>query len=206
MSAFVLKLIAIGTMTLDHLRVVVFPDRLWMSVLGRITMPIMCFLIGEGYHHTHDHHRYLQRLGAFALLSELPFDLCFYGTAFYPWHQNVFFTLFLGLLALHGFEHFRGSWRVGSIFLCAMLASLLHTDYGAYGVFLICGFYLLPQHSLDWCLLMLLLELLFDLGQLQIYALLAIPLLVQYNGQRGPGFKWWFYLYYPVHLLLLSLF
>ena len=97
----------------DHIGAVFFPEIPLLRWIGRLAMPVLCFFIGEGLRHTRSPRRYLLRLTGFALLSELPFDLAFYGGI--EWgHQNVYFTLALGLLALwaiqsRGMEV--GSWH-----------------------------------------------------------------------------------------------
>lgn len=205
MTTFALKLIAISAMAVDHLGAVLFPGQRWMRLLGRLSMPLMCFLITEGFRYTRNPTRYLRRLFGFALLSELPFDLCFYGGS-YPAKQNVFFTLALGLMALRLYDTAESSFgRAMALLAPALLGVLLQTDYGAYGVLLICGFYLLPRRAAGWCLLLLALNFLFGMGPRQLFSMLAVPLLARYNGQRGRPAKWGFYLFYPAHLLLLAL-
>ena len=73
-------------------------------ILGRLAFPIFAFQIAEGFLHTSNFRRYALRLLAFACLSEIPFDLMYASTAFNPFHQNVMFTLLLGLLAIHGLD------------------------------------------------------------------------------------------------------
>ena len=70
-----LKLIAVTAMILDHVGDNFFPDQIWMRIIGRMALPIFAFCIAEGFSHTRDRRRYLYRMGLFALLSEIPFDL-----------------------------------------------------------------------------------------------------------------------------------
>lgn len=94
----VLKWIAVLTMVIDHVGAILFPDQIWMRVIGRVAFPIYAYCLAEGFRYTSDYRRYLGRLALFAILSEIPFDLAFYGVPFSFAHQNVFFTLTLGLI------------------------------------------------------------------------------------------------------------
>ena len=83
---------------------------------GRLAFPIFCFLLVEGFVHTHDVKKYVRRLFLFALISEVPFDLAFFRTPFALDHQNVYWTLALGVLAMAGLKHFEkpdgsASWK-----------------------------------------------------------------------------------------------
>ena len=99
-NSFWLKMIAITTMLIDHVGAVLLPQYPILRIIGRIAFPIFCFLLVEGFMHTHDVIRYMTRIGLFALISEIPFDLLFYGRILDGTHQNVFFTLFIGLVML----------------------------------------------------------------------------------------------------------
>ena len=135
MTGFQLKLLAMLAMTADHIGAVFFPEIPLLRWIGRVAMPVLCFFIGEGLRHTRSPQRYLLRLTGFALLSELPFDLAFYSGI--EWgHQNVYFTLALGLLALWAVQS-RGmeGWLLA--LTAALAAELLGCDYGMYGVLLI---------------------------------------------------------------------
>lgn len=99
MTGFQLKLLAMIAMTLDHIGCIFFPRLPLLRMIGRLAMPILCFFIGEGLRHTRNPQKYLLRLVGFALISELPFDLAFYGRVNWA-SQNVYFTLALGLMAL----------------------------------------------------------------------------------------------------------
>lgn len=230
-SGSTLKIIAITAMLIDHIgAAVLYPYLIsgmgyspelyktyWiLRDIGRIAFPIFCFLLTEGFVNTSNVKRYALRLGIFALISEIPFDLAFQGKLIYLDGQNVFFTLFLGLLAmmaLDGFQKSRLDLAVREILgpacaiLCIIAAELLHTDYGAYGVICILTLYL--SRKKRWmqvvagCAAFWLGDMIFQLGGTEIWAPLGLLPVLFYNGQRGIRLKYIFYLFYPVHLLIL---
>ena len=236
LSGSALKLIAIITMFIDHvaaaflMRVLITRGStvnggliLWliesgmirqvyqiMRGVGRIAFPIFCFLLVEGFEHTGDRRKYALRLGLFALISEIPFDLAFNGCVLEFYSQNVFFTLLLGLLTMTAYrwteERVRWSAFPRALLLMAEVligmgvAQLLATDYGGLGVWCIMILYLFRRNRI-WqvvagCLAFFWWEL---------PAVIAFLPIALYNGKRGWNIKYLFYLFYPVHLLLLYL-
>lgn len=202
MTGFQLKLLAMLAMTADHIGAVFFPEIPLLRWIGRGDAGAV-FFIGEGLRHTRSPRRYLLRLTGFALLSELPFDLAFYGGI--EWgHQNVYFTLALGLLALWAIQS-RGmeGWLLA--LTAALAAELLGCDYGMYGVLLILlldRFHRARSEQLAGAALV---NLAFFGLQTQTLSLIALPLLWLYNGKRGRDDRRLFYLYYPAHLCVLGI-
>lgn len=204
-SGFALKWIAIITMGIDHIGAVLYPQYIILRIIGRISFPIFCFLLVEGVLHTHNIRKYIKRLFLFALISELPFDLAFYGKIMLQ-HQNVFFTLCAGVIMLAVLEYRRNNIDsllvvIGTILLTETVAS----DYGAGGILIILCFYVLyRKHFLKQAAFAGVNLLYYGTG-VQAYAgLAAVPLLF-YNGKQGRSMKYFFYLFYPVHLLILYL-
>lgn len=250
MSTFVLKLIAIISMLIDHIGAILLYDmpipNLISRCIGRLAFPIFVFLIVEGFYHTSDVKKYLSRLGIFALISEIPFDLAFYRTYFgsdiledmklafsggdYSFtedflgrllsYQNVFFTLFLGLLAIYIMSLIEKKYHK-QLLLSNVLDALvtiafcvasvfLHTDYGMSGILLIVAFFLFRGSKI-----LLTIALLIVTGTLfrdpngnitiEVLATLAMVPLAFYNGKKGKSFKYFFYIFYPAHILILFL-
>lgn len=203
LDSFQLKCIAIVSMALDHTGAVLYPSQIWLRCLGRIAFPIFCFLIVEGFFHTHDVRRYMGRLGVFALISEIPYDLAFRGVPLEYAHQNVFFTLLIGIGMMVLLERNR-EWPVKAvILLLAMwLAVLIRSDYNFRGVLLIFVFYIF--HESRWLAVTAggFWNFLYQ-GVIQKYSVLSVLPLALYNGERGRKMKYFFYIFYPAHLLLL---
>ena len=210
-----LKLIAMISMVFDHVGDMFFPGALWMRMIGRLAMPLFSFCIAEGYAHTRNKQRYLLRMGVFALVSEIPFDLAFEGRVGLG-HQNIMLSFFLAILALmlfdrirgEGKEHAAGKTLLGILCVCAVavLALVLRADYTLFAVLAVFLFYVLRnRHPLLRCGVGVgFLALTRTVGYYRATGLSLIPLLL-YNGKRGRGLKWLFYAFYPGHLLLLYL-
>ena len=210
-----LKLIAMISMVFDHVGDMFFPGALWMRMIGRLAMPLFSFCIAEGYAHTKNKQRYLLRMGVFALVSEIPFDLAFEGRVGLG-HQNIMLSFFLAILALmvfdrirgEGKEHAAGKTLLGILCVCAVavLALLLKADYTLFAVVAVFLFYVLRNRpALLRCGVGVgFLALTRTVGYYRATGLSLIPLLL-YNGKRGRGLKWLFYAFYPGHLLLLYL-
>lgn len=143
------------------------------------------------------------RLGVFALISEIPYDLAFRGVPLEYAHQNVFFTLLIGIGMMVLLERNR-EWPVKAvILLLAMwLAVLIRSDYNFRGVLLIFVFYIF--HESRWLAVTAggFWNFLYQ-GVIQKYGVLSVLPLALYNGERGRKMKYFFYIFYPAHLLLL---
>ena len=181
----------------DYWDLVLMADRV-IRKIGRPAFPVFCFFIVEGFCHTRNVKNYAVRLGIFALISEVPFDLAIFGTPFHWGHQNVFFTLFLGLLLIWYLRDVSTSkeWSLAGALAVCCAAEVLHVDYGAFGVALIGVYYILRELPV------------LQAGAGAILSAWEMPaplgslLLLFYNGERGRQPKWFFYWFYPVHLFL----
>lgn len=203
----VLKWIAVLTMVIDHVGAILFPDQIWMRVIGRVAFPVYAYCLAEGFRYTSDYRRYLGRLALFAILSEIPFDLAFYGVPFSFAHQNVFFTLTLGLILLWVLERFREQLLLcaGAFVVLCFLAQALHMDYGAGGLLMVFAFYLARQGTSPWIGwgIFVFINLFGYAGGLQWAAIIALLPIGLYSGKAGKKKQRFFYWIYPLHLLLL---
>ena len=233
-----LKLIAVAAMTMDHVAWLLFPGYatgavpLVMHMIGRITCPIMCFFIAEGFHYTRDRKKYALRLLALAVVSHFAYMLA--SNSYVDWHSfipfyhgdilnqtSVVWSLLGGLLMLWLCEDEKRSMGVkvaGVLLICLVTLPSDWSCIAALCVLSIGSNRGNPQKQIAWSLFYVAiyaavyffaLDKLY--GLLQLCVVLSIPLLALYNGKRGKNpavnkvMKWVFYLYYPLHLFVIGL-
>lgn len=229
-----LHILAMALMLCDHLWATVIPGNDWLTCIGRLAYPIFAFMLVERYFHTSSIKRYALRLLTFAVISEIPFNLMYSSSVLYPIHQNVIWTLLIGLGMIHlnekaldtGKALTAGLTRVGTVFLGCLLGLVTFSDYNAAGVLMILVFYFFRGNSLLCRLLqavgmyyinfemlkglvypVTLLGNTFEIPQ-QGFAILALLPIWLYRGRKGYAEKWFqqlCYWFYPAHLLLLWL-
>ncbi len=187
-------------MFIDHMGAVFFPGELMFRYIGRIAFPIFAFLLVEGYFHTRDVRRYMLRLGLFAVISEIPYDLAFRETILEFEHQNVFFTLFIGVAMMYALEK-SPQWqaKAAEVLLAMWAASLLCSDYRYKGILLIAVYYFLRGRKREEFVLGAGWNFLWN-WEIQGYGALASVPIAMYSGQRGRSMKYFFYLFYPLPL------
>jgi len=211
LSGSALKVIAVVSMTIDHIAYYILDQQLgmgdsWlyemMRCIGRLAFPIFAFLIVEGYHHTLHVGRYMLALLVTAIVAEIPWQLL--GNAD---SHNVVFTLLLGLVTIFLVDHVHDApWLIlMETVLFAAIATLINTDYTWRGICLMMVFYLFREHRA--------LAFIFGFPFLIEYGIvgsaigMAIPLM--YSGRRGfvkeQWMKYLFYIYYPLHLMAILL-
>ena len=252
MSGSRMKWIAIVTMLIDHigaslveyyLRIVdwsVMPAGAYDTVdfidtilrsIGRLAFPIFIFLLVEGFYHTRSRLRYLLQLIVFAFLSDIPFDLAIFlpnarvrsGVFWTLAHQNVFFTLALGLLGMilaeKLYEICSGNKAVTVIGFILILtamnlaANYMHTDYKAAGVTAIMAAYAIKKWGIDngkvspeVSMIAVVIILTIMSSTSEICAIVDAAFAGRYDGSRGKTIsKWFFYIFYPAHLFILFL-
>ena len=208
LNGFHLKLIAACTMFIDHMGHTLFPTVLWLRCIGRLAFPIFCFLIAEL---------------AFALLSEVPFDLMVGGTVWYPYSQNVLWTLLAGALicwcvdwALRKKTPAAFLLTGAAVAAAFCLLELAGTDYGGWGALLVALFYGVRRAPCGTAAKRTVQAVglaVFSIGimggvSIELWSLAALLPLWLYNGRRGYSnlvVQYGFYAFYPVHILILSL-
>lgn len=232
LTSNMLRILAMAFMICDHLWAKVVPGNDWMTYVGRMTFPIFAFMISEGFIHTSNLKKYIFRLLGFALISEIPFNLFYGGSWFYPYHQNVMFTLLFGLLAIVLIDKAKKKRDAKTIVKAVLLLILLSAasfigfvDYGFWGFLTVVMFYLFRDFPFAWLLqlvAMILMNLILFEGQqipveifghtyeiaTQGFAVLALIPIWLYGGKKGKSNKimqYGFYAFYPVHMLIIYL-
>ena len=220
-----LKIIAIIAMVFDHFVAGFLPYENWafgwlLRVPGRIAAPVMCYMVAEGYHHTSNCRKYVLRLALFAVLSHLPYNL-YFGLGFFQ-GTSVIWALTMGLVALAAVKSRAIPWfgKILALGACCLLAVIADWNYIA--VLWIVGFGLFYGSFKKQMLWFCAIGLVFYIGPafegvgepgwafqwFRLGIFLAIALLAFYHGERGRKSKavtWFFYIFYPAHLVLLYL-
>ena len=201
-----LKLLAMLTMTLDHIGVQLFPGVLWLRIVGRLAFPIYAYMIAEGCTHTRNRRNYLLQMAGLALLCQLVYFFAM-GSLF----QCILVTFTLSILLIYAYDTGSRPLLVlallGVIFVTIVLPRLLPgtdfaVDYGFFGVLVPVAAYLGKTHR-DKLLFTAgaLAALAWSFGSIQWLSLFSLLPLALYGGKRGKRpMKWLFYLYYPLHL------
>lgn len=219
-----LKLIACITMLIDHFGASILLKLQIPHIaavyyacryIGRLAFPIYCFLLVEGMRHTRNPKKYILRLFIGVLLAELPYDMLFGGGISLA-HQNEMVTLTLGAVMLLCMEKTEKKWLKLLIVLpFAVLANLAKTDYRAGGIVMIAVFGLFDQWVLqtaalflvNWQLIPSAVVKVFGIEiVMQLLATFAMIPITLYSGEKlthSKGIQWAFYLFYPVHLMIL---
>jgi len=215
LSGNALKLLAMVFMTVDHIGYILFPRVLWLRIVGRLAMPIFAYMIAEGCRHTKNRRKYLLTMVFFAAVCQVV-----YLVVMRSLYQCIFVTFSLSICLIYLMDRAREKRTAASVLL--LLAGVLLTaalcfgvprrirgfdiDYGFFGVLLpvliYCGRDPSSRLILAACGMALLCD---HLGGIQWYCMASLPLLALYSGERGKRkMKYLFYVYYPLHLVLLE--
>ena len=212
LSSSGVKLIAVVAMLVDHIGLLFFPEDPLFRVIGRISFPLFAFLVAEGYGRTSNARHYLFRLLGFAVISQPAYMLFNYVSDDNLAELNIFFTLSAGLIAIILWNRFPLALSLPGIVLLCALAQVASFDYGAYGIVtVLVSRLVLTSRVLGIATLLFLpeaitlLRLARGVLSLQFFAVLSVPVIALYNGERGLALpRAFFYWFYPVHLLILS--
>lgn len=228
-SAFSLKCIAVVSMFIDHLGYTQFPGVLWLRCIGRLAFPIFAFQIAEGARRTENLGKYLARLAVFAVIAEVPFNLMCAHSISDPSHQNVLWTLLIGLAAIGCIRWAERQGRpvlTGAVWAAAslggyFLAEWACTDYGGWGVITVLVFCVCRDKAWGPPLEIAALTAIHGFAlksarvvlwgvrfPVQVLAVLALVPIALYDGRQGPhsrALQIAFYAFYPVHILILAL-
>lgn len=223
-----IKIIAIIAMTVDHIALILFPrfstdlPVLGMHIIGRLTAPIMMFLIVEGYYHTKNLKKYLFRLFILAVISHFAYAIAF-DKYFIPFQETFFdqtsviWTFLMGILGLAIYKTETVNKWIKHILVFIIVWLAFPADWSSPAALaiiymginknsfkrqMVCLIVCIALYSVIYCIFLNKIY-----GLIQMLIILAIPILHQYNGKRGTwkGMKWFFYIYYPAHLIILGI-
>lgn len=238
-TAITLKYIAIITMIINHTCVIVMGK---LSYTGfwyyaqwyatRLSFVIFAFLTAEGIYRTSNRYNYCLRLACLALISEIPYDLCFKNQIFVPNHYNIAFTLFLGVVAIEFIDKYDAIWKKLIICLTIMLIGF-HISYNVVGMAIILSFYFLRKKPVVMFLVItFFLAMYYPFAMIEklpqynynlisylnhfnwkgkltncelLGGILAYPLICMYKGKKGNTKlpRWFFWSIYPAHMIIL---
>ena len=222
-----LKLFAIIAMTIDHLTCVLWPgyECKWYLILlhliGRLTAPTMWFFIVEGYHHTRSVKKYAARLFIFAFFAHFAYNFCF-GIPFIPFKTTVFnqtsvmWSLGFGVVGIYVSEHERLKQWQKFILIFLICLVTFPSDWSCIAVLAIIEMNKyrgnLKRQMMALMMYVFFYAVVYVLfidpvyGLLQLGVIIVYPFMKRYNGQRGnaKAMKWFFYVYYCAHLLVLG--
>ncbi len=221
LSGNMLKIIAAVCMAIDHIGVILFPDNMLLRIIGRIAFPIFAFLIAEGCRYTKNKLRYFIVMALFAIVFQ-----AFYTLFTADMYLNIFFTLSFAILIIYSLQFFSDAIKSKNVtkiifsaaFVILIIACVYITgqyfliDYGFWGCMLPAFAYVIP-HGEGLCRKILRTSL-FAVGMFPIIGSVEIPVqaysyfslipLLFYNGKRGEyNMKYFFYIFYPVHIVIL---
>lgn len=185
-----------------------------LRIIGRLAFPIFAFMITEGFQHTHDLKKYILRLFSFAVISEIPYNLAAGRSFSYPYSQNVLWTFLVAVIMMWAVEKYalkiENTAKRTAVSILIVIAAVLLTllsDGGSSGMLLIASMYFFKDDKKKYwlgCVASLIL-MSWQFMAIQIFAAAALVLIEMYNGEKGKGSKYLFYIFYPAHLLALTL-
>ena len=224
MSSFIIKLFALLFMSVDHVGIVLFNNNQVFRFIGRASFPLYAFLLVEGFKYTKDNKkrliRYVISILLLAVISEPIYNISLHDSLTYPFSQNILFTLFVSLICMIIYE--KNSYNIMSkiisifiIIYIALLSYFSNFDYGFLGIMLIFGYYLISKLNYKKIYYIILYTLyislhifIYNFSFLIFGVLFSLIFIFMYNHKKGYNPKilqYFFYIYYPLHLLILLL-
>lgn len=232
-----IKIIAILAMTIDHIAWLIFPGYdtgvipIVLHIIGRLTCPIMCYFIAEGYHYTKNINKYTFRLFAFSFISH--FAYIFASSNFIDWKSfipfyygdvlnqtSVMWSLAWGLIMLRVVNSEKIKQAVKIILVIFICLISFPSDWSCIASLCILAIGTNRENFKKQMLWMTFYVAIYSIvyffaiskiyGIIQMAVVLAIPIIMMYNGQRGHNqkinkiMKWIFYIYYPLHLFIIG--
>ena len=200
-------------MLIDHVGFLLFPEYVFLRIIGRVSFPIFAFLIAEGFLKTQNIKSYLKRLFVFGLISQIPYLIFDRLAGVTDFNLNIMFSLTLGVIALLALTKIKNiPLKILSLIAILGVAYFGKFSYGIYGILtVIASFIFLKRKSVGLAALSVLpfletARLFFmKIFFLQFFAIFSLIPIYFYNGERGRQIsRWWFYWFYPVHMLVLS--
>ncbi len=215
MSIFIIKIIACITMVFDHIKYAIPELNSSVTVfIGRISFPLYAFLLTEGFVHTSNLKSYIKRLFIFALISQVPFML--FRTLVGEWKMlDIMFTLLLGLFAIISYEKINKKYiSIPICILLIILGDVLKVDYTWFGVTLILLLYIFKDKKVLLSIAYIFLVLIYlftyklKISSIIFYAtsyIVPLIIILLYNGKLGRKLKYFYYWFYPTHMLFFYL-
>ena len=200
----------------DHIGDAIYGKFSFLNLIGRISFPIFAFQSVQGYIYTKNFKKHMIKLFIFACVSQVPFML-FLSTFSDSFVLNIFFTFFLGLLSLFIYDKCKNK-LLGFLFVIfsSIIGELIHVDYGAFGILIIFTFYFFKDKKIPMAISTIILcfakyipnilkipNLYLHYLYCGLFTSLSLVFILLYNKKEGPKAKYFFYIFYPLHLLIL---
>jgi len=213
MSSFYLKIIGIITMLIDHIGLL-FYDETILRIIGRISFPIFAYQASLSYRYTKNIKKHFIKLSIFAIISQIPYYLMTKEIGF---HFNILFTILLGQLSIYLYNKFNNLFdKILYLLLICILGICLRVEYSCIGILTIFFFYQYKDNKiksyLSFIILFTIYYLIYYIFNKEInniYLLIGtisslIPISL-YNNKEGIKLKYFFYIFYPLHMIILYL-
>lgn len=204
MSLFTLRIVAMVTMVIDHIGYLFFPQQIVFRIVGRVSFIIFAFMVSEGMFYTKNPIKYIGRMLLLGVVSEIPFNLFVSGAVLFPEVQNVCFTLAFGAGLCYLYKLNNWGFKIGGFLAIVVIMYCVNFDYYLQGALVIFIMYLCRKNkNLQVVGVTTAVAVTLTINSLQMYSFLAMPFILMYNKNVGKKYPLFFYLFYPVHLLIL---